>query len=69
MLGDGGGNHPPLSHVWGGCLITDILQEAWMEDQITEAMVLSPGRPSCSSVGAPRMRDFTIVGQETLSLV
>ena len=26
----------------GGCLITNILQEAWLEDQITEAVVLSP---------------------------
>ena len=43
MLGDGGGNQPPLSHAWGGCLITDILQEAWPEDQITKAIVLSPG--------------------------
>ena len=29
MLGDGGDNQPLLSHVWGGCLITDILQAAW----------------------------------------
>ena len=42
-LGDGGGNQPPPSHAWEGCLITNILQEAWPEDQITEAMVLSPG--------------------------
>ena len=41
-LGDGGGNQPPLSHAWGGCLITDILQEAWPEDWITEDIVLSP---------------------------
>ena len=43
MLGDGGDDQPPLSHAWGGCLITDILQEAWLKDWITEAMVLSPG--------------------------
>ena len=42
MLGDGGGDQTPPSHVWGGCLITDILQEAWLEDQITKATVLSP---------------------------
>ena len=44
MLGDGGGDQPPLSHVLGGCLITDILQEAWLEDHITEAVVLSSGK-------------------------
>ena len=33
----------PLSHAWGGCLITNILEEAWPEDWITEAMVLSWG--------------------------
>ena len=43
MLGDGGGNQPPPSHAWGECLITNILQEAWLEDQITKATVLSPG--------------------------
>ena len=42
MLGDRGGDQPPPSHAWGGCLITDILLEAWLEDQITKAMVLSP---------------------------
>ena len=42
MLGDGGGNQPLPTHVLGGCLITDILQEAWPEGQITEAMALSP---------------------------
>ena len=42
MLGDRGGNQPPLSHAWGGCLITNILQEAWPEDCITKAVVLSP---------------------------
>ena len=41
-LGDRGGDQSLLTHVWGGCLITDILQEAWPEDQITEAVVLSP---------------------------
>ena len=35
--------NPPPSHAWGGCLITDICQEAFPEDQITEAMVLPPG--------------------------
>ena len=43
MLRDGGGDQPPPSHAWGGCLITDIFQEIWPEDWITEAMVLSPG--------------------------
>ena len=41
-LGDRGGDQPPPSHVWGGCLITDILQEAWPEDWTTKAVVLSP---------------------------
>ena len=31
--------------MWGGCLITDMLQEAWSEDQITKVVVLSPGEP------------------------
>ena len=43
MLGDGGGDQSSLAHAWGGCLITDKLQKAWPEDQITKAMVLSPG--------------------------
>ena len=43
MLGDEGGDQPQLSKAWGGCLITDILQEAWPEDWITKAMGLSPG--------------------------
>ena len=43
MLGDIGGDQPPPSQAWGGCLITNILQEAWPEDWITEAMVLSLG--------------------------
>ena len=43
MLADGGGDQPPPPHVWQGCLITGILQEAWLEDCITKAMVLSPG--------------------------
>ena len=43
MLGNGGGNQPSPSHSWRGCLITDILQEAWPEDQINEAVVLFPG--------------------------
>ena len=42
-MGDGGGDQPPLSHAWEGCLITNILQEAWPEGQITKAIVLSPG--------------------------
>ena len=41
---DGGGDQPPLTHAWGRCLINDILQEAWPEDWITEAVVLSPGK-------------------------
>ena len=43
MWGEGGGDQPPPSHAWGGCLITNILQEAWLEDWITKAVVLSPG--------------------------
>ena len=43
MLGDGGGDQPSPFHVWEGGLITDILQEAWVEDHITKAMVWSPG--------------------------
>ena len=42
MLGDGGGDQPPPPHAWEGGLITDILQEAWQDDCITEAVVLSP---------------------------
>ena len=42
-MGDGGGDQPPLTHAWGGHLITDIFQKAWPEDWITEAMVMSPG--------------------------
>ena len=42
--GDGGGDQPPLPHVWEGGLITDILQEAWPDDHKTEAMVFSPGK-------------------------
>ena len=45
MLGDRGSDQPPPPHVWKGGLIIDILQEAWLEDCITEAMVLSPGEP------------------------
>ena len=41
--GDGGDDQPPLSHAWGGSLVTNILQEAWPEDQITETVVLSLG--------------------------
>ena len=43
MLGDEGSNQPPPSHAWGGCLITNILQEAWPEDWRTEAIVFPPG--------------------------
>ena len=43
MLGDGGGDQPPLLHEWKGGLITGILQEAWPAECITEAMVLSSG--------------------------
>ena len=32
--------HCPLH---GGCLISDTLKEAWLDDWITEAVVLSPG--------------------------
>ena len=68
MLGDGGGDQPPPFHLWGGCLITYILQETWPEDWITEAMFCLQGRPSYSLVGAPRMRGFPIAEQEVLSL-
>ena len=40
-LEDGEGDQPQLPHARGGCLITDILQEAWPEDGITKAVVLS----------------------------
>ena len=43
MLGDEAGDQCPPSREWGGCLITNIIQEAWPEDHITKAMVLSPG--------------------------
>ena len=43
MLGDRGGDQPPLPHAWEGSLITDILQEAWPDDYITKAVVLSLG--------------------------
>ena len=42
-LGNEGGHQPPPSHVWGGCLITNIFPEAWPEEQITKAIVLSLG--------------------------
>ena len=42
-LGDRGGDQPPPPHVWEGGLIPDILQEAWPDNHITGAMVLSPG--------------------------
>ena len=42
-LEDRGGDQPPPPHAWEGCLNTDILQEAWPEDQITKAMLWSPG--------------------------
>ena len=42
-LGGWGGDQPILPNMWKGGLNTDILQEAWLEDCITEAMVLSPG--------------------------
>ena len=46
MLADGGGNQLPPTHAWGGCLITDILQEAGPEDLITKAIVcLRGGHP------------------------
>ena len=40
-LGDGGNNQPSPSHVWSGSVIADILQEAWLRNWITEAVVLS----------------------------
>ena len=43
MLGDRGGDQPPLPHAWEGGLITDMLQEAWPEGHITKDMVLSLG--------------------------
>ena len=44
MLGDRGGDQPPLPHAWEGDLITNILQEPWLDNSITEAVVLSPGK-------------------------
>ena len=64
ILGDGAGNQPQPSHVWGGCLITDILQEAWPEDQITKAVVLSPGVAIFFFGRCSGMRGFPITGQE-----
>ena len=58
----------PQCPMQGGCLITNILQEAWPEDQITEAVVLSPGEAILFLESAPRTRGFPIVGQEMLSL-
>ena len=40
-MGDGRGDQPLHTHGWSGSLITDILQEACLKDQILEAMVLS----------------------------
>ena len=68
MLEDRGGDQPQPAHALGGCLITNLLQKAQPEDQITEAMVLLQGRPSCSPVDALEMRGSPITGQETLSL-
>ena len=42
-LGDGGGDQSPPPHAWEGGVITDILQETWPDDYITNAMVLSQG--------------------------
>ena len=43
----GGGDHPPPSHTWSGLLIADMFQDG-LEEQITKAVVLASGRPSCS---------------------
>ena len=43
MLGDRGGDQPQPPPVWEGGLITDIPEEAQLEDCITKAMVLSQG--------------------------
>ena len=42
-LGDRGGDQPPPPHAWEGGFIPDILQGAWPDNDITRAMVLSPG--------------------------
>ena len=65
MLGDGGGDQPTPPHAWKGGLITDILQDAWPEESITEALVLSPGE---AILVTPRMRGSPITGQEILSV-
>ena len=59
ILGDRRGDQPPLPHAWEGSLITDKLQEAWPEDCITEAVVLSPGEAIL----------FPTTGQGMLNLV
>ena len=65
ILGDRGGNKPPPPHAWRGYLITDILQDAWPEDRITEAMVLSPGEAILFIGRHSRNEGFPIIGQET----
>ena len=43
MLEDGGGDQPPPPHAWERGMIANLLEEAWLDDCITKAMVLSPG--------------------------
>ena len=42
-LGEGRGDQSPPSHAWSGSLITDILQEACLGDEIPKAVVLVLG--------------------------
>ena len=42
-IGEGGGDQPPPPHAWTGSLIVDMFQDD-LEEGITEAVVLDPGR-------------------------
>ena len=46
-LGEEGGDQPPPLHAWSGLLIADMFQEG-LKQQITEAVLLTPGRQSYS---------------------
>ena len=67
-LGDGGSDRSPLPCMWEGGLITDILQEVWPEDCITEAMVLSPGEAILFFSRHSKNEGAPIAGQEMLCL-
>ena len=41
-IGEGGGDQPPPPHAWTFWLIADMFQDG-LEEQITEAVVLTPG--------------------------